>query len=79
MLHGIQTAAMLDAMDGTSPPVNGNEARRTIEFITCMYKAAVTGQPVKRGSIVKGDPFYEHVGGTLAEAEVRQSAAAAKG
>jgi predicted dehydrogenase len=70
VLHGTQTAAMLDAMDHNErPPVSGHEARRTIEFITCMYKAAVTGQPVTRGTIVKGDPFYQHVAGTLAQAE----------
>jgi len=64
--HGTQTAAMLDAMDrGERPPVSGAEARRTIEFITSMYKAAATGQAVRRGSISKGDPFYDHVAGTF--------------
>jgi len=65
--HGTQTAAMLDAMaKNERPPVSGLEARRTIEFITSMYKAAVTGVPVTRGSITKGDPFYTHVAGILA-------------
>lgn len=65
--HGTQIAAMLDAMDRNQrPPVSGAEARRTIEFITCLYKAATTGQPIPRGSIKPNDPFYNHVAGTLA-------------
>jgi predicted dehydrogenase len=65
--HGVQTAAMLDALARNErPPVSGAEACRTIEFITCMYKAAATGQPVRRGSIQQGDPFYNHVAGTFA-------------
>jgi predicted dehydrogenase len=68
--HGVQTAAMLDALErNVRPPVSGAEARRVIEFATCMYKAAVTGQPVRRGSIAKDDPFYHHVAGTLALSE----------
>ena len=65
--HGAQISHLLDSMDRNERPlVSGNEARRIIEFISAMYKSAVTGQPVKRGSIVKGDPFYKHVAGTLA-------------
>ena len=66
--HATQSAAMLDAMDRNErPPVSGPEARRTIEFITCLYKSAATAQPVTRGSITNDDPFYHHVAGTLAQ------------
>lgn len=47
------------------PLVSGHEARRTIEFITALYKSAATGLPVKPGTITEGDPFYDHVGGTF--------------
>jgi predicted dehydrogenase len=69
--HAAQMGAMLDAMDaGVRPPVSGEEARTTIEFITCLYKSASLGRAVARGSIAPGDPFYEHVAGKpiLAEA-----------
>lgn len=57
--HGAQIAALLDSMDaGERPLVSGVEARRTIEFITALYKAAFTGAPVRRGEITPGDPFY---------------------
>jgi len=49
------------------PLVSGIEARRTIEFISALYKSAATGVPVARGSIRKGDPFYDHVGGSFAQ------------
>lgn len=48
------------------PLVSGPEARRTIEFISALYKSAATGQAVARGSIQPGDPYYEHVGGERA-------------
>jgi predicted dehydrogenase len=70
--HGAQTAALLDDLAaGRRPLVSGNEARRTIELLTCIYKSAMTGEPVKQGSIQKGDPFYEHVGGTAALKSMR--------
>ena len=59
-------ALVADYRAGRRPLVSGPEARRTIEFITSLYKSAATGQPVKPGTITEGDPFYEHVGGTLA-------------
>ena len=61
-------AMVADYQAGRPPLVSGPEARRTIEFITALYKSAATGRPVKPGTIVEGDPFYEHVGGTFAQA-----------
>ena len=66
--HVAQLAAMLDAMDrGERPPVSGEEARRTIEFITCLYKSADTGRAVRQGSIGPDEPYYRHVAGRPAE------------
>ena len=42
-------------------------ARRTLEFITGLYKAAITGEPVLRSSIKKGDPFYSRLNGVPME------------
>lgn len=65
--HGSQLKALIaDFHAGRRPLVSGDQARQTIEFITSLYKSAATGEPVTRGSIGSGDPFYEHVGGTYA-------------
>ncbi|MBI5960661.1 MAG: Gfo/Idh/MocA family oxidoreductase [Chloroflexi bacterium] len=62
--HSIQLAAMLDSMDRNERPlVSGVEARRILEFIASLYKAAFTGQPVLRGSITPDDPFYHAMHG----------------
>ena len=66
--HRAQAAALLDSFEkGERPLISGGEARRTIEFLSALYKAAATGQKIKAGSLQPGDPFYEHVGGTLAQ------------
>lgn len=62
--HHAQIAALLDSLDrGERPLVSGHEARRTIEFLTALYKAAFTRSPVTQGSIVPGDPFYAAIHG----------------
>lgn len=62
--HTAQIAALLDSMDkGERPLVSGDEARRTLEFITALYKSAFTGKPVRRGEITGGDPFYTVIHG----------------
>jgi predicted dehydrogenase len=62
--HSVQLAHLLDSMaSGERPLVSGDEARRTIEFTSCLYKSAATGQPVKRGSLTLDDPFYRSVNG----------------
>jgi predicted dehydrogenase len=43
---------------GRRPLASGLEARRTVEFLASLYKSAHTGQPVHRGSIHQGDPYY---------------------
>ena len=63
-MHAGQVADLLDCMEEERrPSTSGAGARRTLEFITGLYKAAMTGEPVLRGSIEKGDPFYHRLNG----------------
>lgn len=65
--HGAQLNAMVANMDaGTVPLTSGPEARRTLEFLTALYKSAYTGTIVTRGSIQPGDSFYTALHGGLA-------------
>jgi predicted dehydrogenase len=62
--HAPQLTAMLDSMTHNErPPVSGPGVRGTIEFLASLYKSAMTGQPVLRGSITPDDPFYHHMNG----------------
>ncbi|MBI5770047.1 MAG: Gfo/Idh/MocA family oxidoreductase [Verrucomicrobia bacterium] len=62
--HAAQLEAFLAAMDaGVRPTSSGDDARRTLEFLTALYKSAFTGQIVRRGSIRPGDPFYAALNG----------------
>lgn len=45
------------------PLTSGEGARMTLEFLASMYKSALTGQTVTRGSIEAGDPFYAAMNG----------------
>ncbi|MFD7501121.1 Gfo/Idh/MocA family protein [Streptomyces sp. NPDC059850] len=66
--HAAQLAGLLDAMrDGVRPPGSGPDARRTLEFIAALYKAAFTGQPVHAGEIAPGDPYYDAMHGSHPE------------
>ncbi|MFN8418159.1 MAG: Gfo/Idh/MocA family oxidoreductase [Anaerolineae bacterium] len=66
--HTAQVAALLDSLDrGEMPLVTGNEARRIIEFSSSLYKSAITGTPVQRGSIAAPDPFYYAMNGQPVE------------
>jgi predicted dehydrogenase len=57
--HAAQLAEFVGDMDARRRPLtSGEEARRTLDLITALYKSAFTGQIVRRGSIVPGDPFY---------------------
>lgn len=63
--HAAQLTALLDSRQRNErPPVSGPDVRGTIEFLTSLYKAAMTGQPVTRGSISPADPFYHHMNGS---------------
>ena len=65
--HAAQLAAFVADLDARRRPLtSGDDARRTLELLTALYKSALTGRPVARGEIVPGDPFYAslHGGGT---------------
>lgn len=47
-----------DIAAGRRHPTSGPGGRRTLEFITGLYKSAFTGTPVRAGEIGPGDPFY---------------------
>lgn len=71
--HGAQLNAMLADMEaGTVPLTSGTEARRTLEFLTALYKSAYTGTTVTRGSIQPGDSFYTALHGGLAPKRVKK-------
>lgn len=68
--HATQLTHLLDALErGEAPLTSGEQARNTVEFLTVLYKSALTRQPIQRGSIGSDDPFYYHVYG--AEKPVR--------
>jgi predicted dehydrogenase len=65
-IFGSQVRHHLDSFKNNQRPLtSGDGARMTLEFLASMYKSAITGQSVKRGSIQKGDPFYEAMNGVL--------------
>lgn len=63
---GEQVRHHLDCFEKNERPLtSGVGARMTLEFIASLYKSALTGQAVERGSITSGDPFYERMNGGL--------------
>ncbi len=65
--HGAQLNDFIRDMDrGMCPRSSGNEAQRTLELLTAIYKSAFTDQPVARGSIGPDDPFYAKLHGGVA-------------
>ena len=65
--HGAQLNALVQDRDtGRMPLTSGNEARRTVELLTAIYKSAFTGEVVEQGSIKPGDPFYSALHGNMA-------------
>jgi len=62
--HAAQLDTFVASMDaGTRPLTSGADARRTLEFLTAIYKSAFTGETIRRGSIRPGDPFYTSLHG----------------
>ncbi|MSU23829.1 MAG: Gfo/Idh/MocA family oxidoreductase [Opitutus sp.] len=67
--HAAQLDALVANLDArTRPLTSGEDARRTLELLTALYKSAFTGQIVQRGSIRPGDPFYAAVHGGMSPA-----------
>lgn len=58
--HTAQLAAFLDDYEAGIRPDLG---RPTMELVTALYKAAITGLPVRRGEIDAADPFYGSLNG----------------
>jgi predicted dehydrogenase len=73
--HAAQFAAFLADRDaGRRPLTSGDDARRTLELLTALYKSAFTGRPVARDSIRPGDPFYTALHGGAAAGHVGRKA-----
>ncbi len=67
--HGAQLCALVADRDADRRPLtSGEEARKTLELLTAIYKSAFTGEIVARGSIRPGDPFYQVLHGNRAPA-----------
>ncbi|WP_406501881.1 Gfo/Idh/MocA family oxidoreductase [Streptomyces sp. NBC_01590] len=64
--HSAQLRSLLaDMRAGRRPRASAGDGRRSLELITAMYKAALTGLPVRAGEIVPGDPFYTALHGSV--------------
>ncbi|MGW4524939.1 Gfo/Idh/MocA family protein [Amycolatopsis sp. NPDC004378] len=62
--HAAALKPVLDAFQAKRrPPCSGADGRRVLEFVASLYKAAFTGQSVRRGEIGPGDPFYRAMSG----------------
>ena len=62
--HASQLKSFIDSYrQGTRPEVSGSDVRGTIEFLCSLYKSAMTGMAVDRGSITPDDPFYHNMNG----------------
>jgi predicted dehydrogenase len=76
--HAAQLADFVANMDENRRPMtSGDDARRTLELLTAVYKSAFTGKPVARGAIQPGDPFYAALHGGMAEGHVGRRRATA--
>lgn len=70
--HAAQLEHLLHAIaTGERPRSSGHDARRTLEFITGLYKSAITGSPVRRDDLTSDDDFYHSFGGAQARKAVR--------
>ena len=68
--HVSQIKAMVEEMDRNErPSTSGNGVRDTVEFLTAIYKFGFTGEPVKKGTVGKEDPFYSDLSGRSVEAQ----------
>lgn len=64
--HSAQLRSLLaDMRAGRRPRASAGDGRRSLELVTAMYKAALTGLPVRTGEIVPGDPFYTALHGSV--------------
>jgi hypothetical protein len=62
--HAAQLTSLLDSFQRRErPEASGSQGRRTLEFITALYKSAFTGGSVRREEITVTDPFYHRLRG----------------
>ncbi len=62
--HEAQMMALVNSIEkGELPLTTGDQARRTVEFLTALYKSALTRQPIQWGSILPDDPYYHRMYG----------------
>jgi hypothetical protein len=62
--HAAQLSELLDALAaGVRPRCSGEDGRRSLEFITGLYRSAITGKPVLRSELTPADPFYSALNG----------------
>ncbi len=74
--HTTQLADFVRNLDsGTRPLTSGDDARRTLDLLSALYKSAFTGHPITRGSIQPGDAYYESIHGDGTPARVTSPAA----
>jgi predicted dehydrogenase len=67
--HAAQLRVLLDHLErGERPPASIPDVRPTFELLSALYRSAATAQAVRRGEIVPGDPYYEHVAGAVPRA-----------
>jgi len=59
------SALITDFKSGVMPLTHTSQVRATYEFLACMYKSALTRQPVRRLDVLPGDPFYESMNGAI--------------
>ncbi|MEV7565709.1 Gfo/Idh/MocA family protein [Streptomyces tanashiensis] len=59
------TAQLADFLDLHEAGIRPDLGRQTMELVTALYKAAITGLPVRRGEIDAADPFYGSLHGGL--------------
>jgi len=68
--HDRQLAEFLDSGEaGERPRASGPDVRPTIEFMASLYKSAMLGEPVRRGSIGPDDAYYHRMCGLCPDAE----------
>ncbi len=53
--------------EGGRPPTGPGEVRSTMEFVTALYRSAMTGRPVRRDSLSADDAFYRTLHGNVPE------------
>lgn len=62
-LPSSHTAQLAEFLDGYEAGIRPDLGRPTMELVTALYKAAITGLPVRRGEVDATDPFHGSLDG----------------